>query len=130
MEWHPPTTPWCSSYWKASQLICIYTHTHIHPYTCIVTLPCAPWACRVLFIPSKSTSKCRAQMLAVVCQMLLNVTDIINFLVEPHFKATRWVIGELLKVNTAKWLAFILKYKVFDEYNSSTTKKRTLNCRD
>ena len=32
---------------------------------------------------------------------LFNITDITNFLVEPHFKATRRVIGELLKVNTA-----------------------------
>ena len=42
--------------------------------------------------------------------MLLNITDITNSLAEPHFKASRWVIGELLKVNTANWLAFPLKY--------------------
>ena len=60
--------------------------------------------------------------------ILFNITDITNSLAEPHFKATRWVIGELLKVNTANWLAFHLKYKVFDKYNTSTTKKRTLNC--
>ena len=34
---------------------------------------------------------------------LFNVTDITNSLAEPHFKATRWVIGELLKVNIANW---------------------------
>ena len=59
---------------------------------------------------------------------LFNVTDITNSLAEPHFKATKWVIGELLKVNTANWQAFPLKYKVFDKYNASATKKRTLNC--
>ena len=53
---------------------------------------------------------------------LFNVTDITNSLAEPDFKATRWVIGELLKINTANWLAFPLKHKVFDKYNSSTTK--------
>ena len=33
-------------------------------------------------------------------------------------------MGELLKVDTANWLAFPLKYKVFDKYNSSTKKKK------
>ena len=28
---------------------------------------------------------------------LFNITDITNSLAEPHFKATRWVLGELLK---------------------------------
>ena len=55
--------------------------------------------------------------------MLFNITDITNSLAEPHFKVTRWVLGELLKFNTANWLAFPLKYKAFDEYNTSTTKK-------
>ena len=54
---------------------------------------------------------------------LFNITDITNSLAELHFKATRWVIGELLKVNTANWIAFPLKYKVFDKYMTSTTKK-------
>ena len=58
-----------------------------------------------------------------------NVTDITSSLAEPHFKATRWIIGKLLKVNTANWPSFPLKYKVFDKYNTSTTKKRTMNCR-
>ena len=48
---------------------------------------------------------------------LLNVTDITNSRVESHSKATRLVIGELLKVNTANWLAFPLKYEVFDNKN-------------
>ena len=58
--------------------------------------------------------------------MLFSVTDITNSQAEPHFIATRWVIGELLKVNTANWLAFPLKNKVFDKYkyNPSTTKKK------
>ena len=67
-------------------------------------------------------------MLAVVCRMLFSVTDITNSLVEPHFKASRRVVGELWKINTANWLALPLKYKVFDNYNSSTT-KRIMNCR-
>ena len=85
-----------------------------------VTPQCVQRACRVLFVPAKST---RAQTLAVVCRMLFSVTDITNSQAEPHFKATRRVIGELLKVNTAKWLAFARKYKVFDKYNSSTIKR-------
>ena len=60
---------------------------------------------------------------------LFNVTDITNSLAELHFKATRWVIGELLNVNTANWQALPLKYEVFDKYNPSATKERTLNCR-
>ena len=40
-------------------------------------------------------------------------------LAEPHFKATSWVIGELLKLN----IAFPLKYKVFNKYNTSTIKE-------
>ena len=55
---------------------------------------------------------------------LFNITDTANSQAEPHFNATRWDMGELLKVNTANWLAFPLKYKVLDKY-----KKRTLNCR-
>ena len=31
---------------------------------------------------------------------------------------------ELLKVNTANWPALPLKYKVFDKYNTSTTKEK------
>ena len=48
---------------------------------------------------------------------LFNITDIRNFLAEPHFKATRWVLGELLKFNTSNWLAFPLKY-------NTSTKRR------
>ena len=55
---------------------------------------------------------------------LFDITDITNSLAEPHFKDTRWIIGELLKFNTANWLAFPLKYKAFDKYNTSTTKKK------
>ena len=60
---------------------------------------------------------------------LFNVTDITNSLAEPHFKATRWVIGKLLKVNITNWQAFLLKYKVFDKYNTSTKKEDSeLSC--
>ena len=59
---------------------------------------------------------------------LFNITDITNSPAEPHFKATWWVLGELLKFNTVNWQASPLKYKAFDKYNTSTTKKRTLNC--
>ena len=38
------------------------------------------------------------------------ITDITNSRAKSHFKATRWVIGELLKFNTT----FPLKYKAFD----------------
>ena len=74
------------------------------------------------FLPSPPVNA-----VAVVCRTLFNITDTTNSLVEPHFKATRWVIGKSLKVNTANWLTFPLKYKVFNKYNISTT-KRTLNC--
>ena len=53
---------------------------------------------------------------------LFNVADITNSQAESHFKATRQVLGELLKVNTANWSAFPLKYKVIDKHNSSTRK--------
>ena len=54
---------------------------------------------------------------------LFNITDITTTTpAEPHFKATRWVLGELLIFNTANWLAFPLKRKAFDKYNTSTTK--------
>ena len=60
---------------------------------------------------------------------LFNVTDITNSLAEPHFKANRWVVCELLKVDTANWPAFPLKYRVFDKYNTFTTKKDSeLSC--
>ena len=55
---------------------------------------------------------------------LFNITDITNSLAEPHFKTSRWVIGELLKFHTANWLAFPLKCKAFDKYNTSLTKKK------
>ena len=54
---------------------------------------------------------------------LFNITDITNSLAESHFTATRWVIGELLKFNTANWRAFPLKYKAFDKYNTLTRKE-------
>ena len=54
---------------------------------------------------------------------LFYITDITYSLAEPHFKATRWVIDELLKFNTANWLASPLKYKAFSKYNSLTTKE-------
>ena len=62
-------------------------------------------------------------MLAMVCQTLFSVSDITNSLAEPHFKANRRVVGELLKVSIANWLVFPLKYKVLDKYNSSTKRK-------
>ena len=60
---------------------------------------------------------------------LFNITDITNSLAEPHFKATRWVLCELLIFNTANWQAFPLKYKAFDKYNTYTKKKDTRHCR-
>ena len=59
---------------------------------------------------------------------LFNITNITDTLAEPQFKASWWVIGELLRVNTTNWVVFPLKYNVFDKYNNSITKK-TLNCR-
>ena len=43
----------------------------------------------------------------VVCGLptLFNITDITISLAEPHFKATRRDLGELLKFNTAKLVA-------------------------
>ena len=59
---------------------------------------------RVLFVSTKTTNKCRALTLAVVCRTLFNVTDITNSKAEPHIKAVRRVLGESLKVNTANWI--------------------------
>ena len=59
--------------------------------------------------------------------MLFNITDITNSLAESRFKATRWVIGELLKFNTANWLA-----SPSNTSPSTNTilwpQKKTLNC--
>ena len=55
---------------------------------------------------------------------IFNITDITNSLAEQHFKAISWVIGELLKFNTANWLAFPLKYKSFYKYKSFDNKRR------
>ena len=81
--------PWRTIDYQHLNSQCIQSH-HSTP-------PCSQWACRVLFIPTKSTSSHRAQTLVVVCQMLLSVTDITNSWAEPHFKATRRVIGEIIK---------------------------------
>ena len=55
-------------------------------------------------------------------------THITNFLAEPSFKATRWVIGELLKFYTANWQAFPSNTR-----SSTNTillqQNMTLNCR-
>ena len=56
--------------------------------------------------------------------MLFNITDITNSLAEPHFKATRWVLGELSKFNTANWLAF----PIFDKNNTTKKKDSELPC--
>ena len=65
--------------------------------------------------------------------MLLNIKDITNSLAEPHFKATRWVIGELLKVNTANWLAFpsntrSMTNTILPQKKKKKKKKKGLNC--
>ena len=94
-----------------------------------VTLPCAP-----LGLQGGARSRQVHQLKQgphVGCGLptLFNFTDITNSIVEPDFKASRWVLGESLKFNTANWLAFPLKYEVLDKYNASVTKKkRTLNC--
>ena len=51
-----------------------------------------------------------------------NVTNITKSQAEPYSKATRRVLGESLKINTANWVAFPFKYRVFDKHNSSTKK--------
>ena len=71
---------------------------------------------------AKFTNKSRTQMLALVCRTLFNITDITTSQTESHLKATRRFLGELLKVSTANWRAFHLKYKVFDKHKSSTRK--------
>ena len=55
---------------------------------------------------------------------LFNITDITNFQAEPHFKATRWVIGELLKFNTANWLAFPPQTQGLRQIQYSNNKRR------
>ena len=56
---------------------------------------------------------------------LSNITDITNSLAEPHFKATRWVIGKLLKFKTSS--------PPSNTMPSANTilrqQKKTLNCR-
>ena len=103
----------------------LYTYTYIciFPYCyaamCPVGLPGAVRSCQVHQLTQGTDVGCDLPT-------LLNVIDITNFLAEPHFKATRRVIGQLSKVNRANWLAFPLKYEVFNKYNASATKKEGL----
>ena len=101
-----------------------FTFQYTHSYTAT-----HPMGLQVSFIPYQVHQLKQGTHVACGLLMLFDITDIAKSLAELHFKATRRVIGELLKVNTANWLAFSLKYKVFNKYNTSTTKKRTLNCR-
>ena len=111
----------------------IYTHIHIYIHTYIyipIYAYCYAAMCLAGLqgaVRSRQVSQL-TQGTDVGCGLptLSNVTDITNSLAQPHFKATRWVIGELLKVNTANWLAFPLEYEVFDKYNASATKKKGL----
>ena len=61
--------------------------------------------------------------------MLFNITDITYSLAEPHFKATRWVISESLKFNTANRPAFPPQIQCLRQIQYFYNKKRTLNCR-
>ena len=63
-----------------------------------------------------------------VGRMLFNVTDITSSLAEPHFKATRRLLGELLKVNTAT-LSFPPQIQGLRQIQFFHNKKMTLNCR-
>ena len=49
--------------------------------------------------------------------------------VEPHFKAISRVLGELLKVRTANWLASPLQIQGLQQVQLFYNKIRTLNCR-
>ena len=99
--------------WVKQKNICIYCYATM----CSVGLQGAICSCQVHQLKQGTHVGCGFSM-------LFNITDITNSLGEPHFKATWWVLGELLKFNTANCLAFPLKYKAFHEYNTSTTKKK------
>ena len=110
--------------------ICVYIFTYVYMcvYECIymyiVTPLWATWACRGAVRSRQIHHLKHVTDVGCGLLMLFNVTDITNSQAEPHSKATRWVIGELLKVNTANLLAsHPLKYKVFDKYNTSTIKR-------
>ena len=110
--------------------MCVCVCVHIYIYICIY--------CYATICPAGlqgSVHSCQIHQLKqgthVGCGLpaLFSITDITKSLAEPHFKATRWVIGELLKFNTANWLASPLKYKAFDKYNTWTTKEDSeLSC--
>ena len=96
--------------------VCIYIHVCIYIYIYVVTPPCAQRAagCQVHQLMPGTNVGCGLPT-------LFNFTDA-NSQAEQHFKATRRVLGELLKVNTTNWLTLPLKCKVFDKHNSSTRK--------
>ena len=101
--------------------IYIYTRVYLHKHIYVYIYCYAP-----MYQAGLQGAVCSHQ----VCQLisgtdivvwwtLFKVTDITNSQAEPHFKATGIIIGEILRVNIANWLAFLLKYKAFNKYNSS-----------
>ena len=105
-----------------------HTHTHTHIYIYIYYYAAMCPAGLQGAVHSRQVHQL-TQGTDVGCGLptLFNVTDITKSLAEPHFKATRWVIGELLKVNTANCQACPLKYEIFDKYNDSAKKTKKNN---
>ena len=66
---------------------------------CLVGLQGAVRSCQVHQLKQGTHMGC-------ALSTLFDITDITNSLAEPHSKATRRVMGELLKFNTANLLAF------------------------
>ena len=61
---------------------------------------------------------------------LFNIIDITNSLAGPHFKATRWVLGELLKFNTASFTPQIQGLRQIKYFHNNNKKDFELPCLD
>ena len=85
--------------------ICVYKYIYCYATMCPVGLQGAVHSYQVHQLKQGTHIGCGLPT-------LFNITDITNSLTEPHFKATRWLIGELLKFTTANWLAFPAQIQV------------------
>ena len=87
---------------------CFYINVYV------VMLPCAQWACRVPSPLVKAGHRCWLWFTERYLMSQISPTPKQNHILK--------LLGEFLKVNSANWQVFPLKYKVFNKHNSSTSK--------
>ena len=63
----------------------------------------------------------------IYIRYFIHIYKILYIYIYIYIYINIYILGNFLKFNTANWQVFPLKYKFFDKYNTSTTKK-TLNC--